>query len=258
MSVHKEDDDPLFDDNEVNLVHITCQPSCIQGTMRPYQIEALSWLVNQYQLGVNSILADEMGDLSSSLSHTGLGKTLETISLLGFLLQYLGVTSSLPSPLTQRSAPDSGSSVDTGQLAERAPSLLSVDPRAAAARDEGGACGAAATRASGQARLGRGGDDVRDGDHREGDAESSVLGVGKRGEVECRFLVMDEAHRVKNENAKLSVVLRQFSFESRLLLTGTPLQVSDAGRVTREKPARAVGSAELPDAGSVRVAGDVR
>ena len=36
---------------------------------------------------------------------------------------------------------------------------------------------------------------------------------------------MDEAHRVKNENAKLSVVLRQFSFESRLLLTGTPLQV---------------------------------
>ena len=37
--------------------------------------------------------------------------------------------------------------------------------------------------------------------------------------------MMDEAHRVKNENAKLSVVLRQFSFESRLLLTGTPLQV---------------------------------
>ena len=82
LSVHKEDDDSLFDDSEANLIHITCQPSCIQGTMRPYQIEALSWLVNQYQLGVNSILADEMG----------LGKTLETISLLGFLRQYLGVT----------------------------------------------------------------------------------------------------------------------------------------------------------------------
>ena len=51
--------------------------------MRPYQIEALSWLVNQYQLGVNSILADEMGGISSALSHAGLGKTLETISLLG-------------------------------------------------------------------------------------------------------------------------------------------------------------------------------
>lgn len=40
-----------------------------------------------------------------------------------------------------------------------------------------------------------------------------------------RYLVMDEAHRVKNENSKLSTVLRQFSFENRLLLTGTPLQV---------------------------------
>lgn len=118
MSVHREDDDALFDDSEANLIHITCQPSCIQGTMRPYQIEALSWLVNQYQLGVNSILADEMGDFSSSLSHAGLGKTLETISLLGFLRQHLGVTSSLPSPLTQRSTPDSGSAVDAGQLAE--------------------------------------------------------------------------------------------------------------------------------------------
>ena len=36
--------------------------------MRPYQIEALSWLVNQYQLGVNSILADEMGGISSALT----------------------------------------------------------------------------------------------------------------------------------------------------------------------------------------------
>ena len=40
-----------------------------------------------------------------------------------------------------------------------------------------------------------------------------------------RYLVMDEAHRVKNENSKLSTILRQFSFENRLLLTGTPLQV---------------------------------
>ena len=69
---------------------------------------------------------------------------------------------------------------------------------------------------------------------------------------------MDEAHRVKNENAKLSVVLRQFSFESRLLLTGTPLQVGGVARLTGEKPARAVGAAQLFDAGSVRLAGDVR
>lgn len=187
LSVHKEDDDALFDDSEANLIHITCQPSCIQGTMRPYQIEALSWLVNQYQLGVNSILADEMGDVSSCLSHAGLGKTLETISLLGFLRQYLGITSFFSIPFTQRSAPDSGAAVDAGQLAERAAALLPVDPRAASSRDEGGARGAAAARAGERARLGRGGDDVRDGDHREGDAESSAVGVGKRRKCEVGF-----------------------------------------------------------------------
>ena len=187
LSVHKEDDDSLLDDSEMNLIHITCQPSCIQGTMRPYQIEALSWLVNQYQLGVNSILADEMGSFSSLLSHAGLGKTLETISLLGFLRQYLGVTWLLSPSLTQRSAPDSGAAVDAGQLAERAAPLLSVDPRAATARDEGRACGAAAARAGARARLGRGGDDVRDGDHREGDAESAAVGVGVRGECDAGF-----------------------------------------------------------------------
>ena len=56
-----------------------------------------------------------------------------------------------------------------------------------------------------------------------------------------RFLVMDEAHRVKNENAKLSVVLRQFSFESRLLLTGTPLQVGVVWESDRRTTPRSCG-----------------
>lgn len=29
--------------------------------MRSYQIDALNWLLHQHQLGLNSILADEMG-----------------------------------------------------------------------------------------------------------------------------------------------------------------------------------------------------
>ena len=46
---------------DIELVHISHQPSCIQGSMREYQIAALNWLFNQHQLGLNSILADEMG-----------------------------------------------------------------------------------------------------------------------------------------------------------------------------------------------------
>lgn len=41
-----------------------------------------------------------------------------------------------------------------------------------------------------------------------------------------KYVVVDEAHRIKNENTILSKELRKFSSENRLLLTGTPLQVS--------------------------------
>lgn len=42
--------------------------------------------------------------------------------------------------------------------------------------------------------------------------------------INFEYLIIDEAHRIKNEKAKFSVVVRQFKAAHRLLLTGTPLQ----------------------------------
>lgn len=39
------------------------------------------------------------------------------------------------------------------------------------------------------------------------------------------YIVMDEAHRIKNENSLLAQIVRIFKSDSRLLITGTPLQV---------------------------------
>jgi len=39
-----------------------------------------------------------------------------------------------------------------------------------------------------------------------------------------RYIIVDEAHRMKNEESKLALTLRSFSSHSRLLITGTPLQ----------------------------------
>ena len=39
-----------------------------------------------------------------------------------------------------------------------------------------------------------------------------------------KYMVIDEAHRIKNEESKLSLIVREIKTANRLLLTGTPLQ----------------------------------
>ena len=54
-------------------------------------------------------------------------------------------------------------------------------------------------------------------------AEKSAL-----NKLVWRYLVIDEAHRIKNEQSVLAQVVRLFSVHFRLLITGTPLQVREA------------------------------
>jgi SWI/SNF-related matrix-associated actin-dependent regulator of chromatin subfamily A member 5 len=43
-------------------VFLTQQPSCIKfGTLKPYQLEGLNWMIHLAEKGLNGILADEMG-----------------------------------------------------------------------------------------------------------------------------------------------------------------------------------------------------
>ncbi|CAN3364163.1 helicase Swr1p [Diutina catenulata] len=62
---------------EVNgsMVRDVALPSLLRGTLRPYQKQGLNWLASLYNNNTNGILADEMG----------LGKTIQTISLLAYL-----------------------------------------------------------------------------------------------------------------------------------------------------------------------------
>jgi SWI/SNF-related matrix-associated actin-dependent regulator of chromatin subfamily A member 5 len=50
--------------------------------MRDYQVAGLNWLISLHENGISGILADEMG----------LGKTLQTISFLGYLRHIMGIT----------------------------------------------------------------------------------------------------------------------------------------------------------------------
>jgi len=73
--------DEKITDEPDTIEFLTKQPSVIQGTMRPYQLAGLNWMIRLRHNGLNGILADEMG----------LGKTLQSISMLGYLEEYSSV-----------------------------------------------------------------------------------------------------------------------------------------------------------------------
>ena len=54
--------------------------------------------------------------------------------------------------------------------------------------------------------------------------EICLIEKGPLQRIDWNYIVIDEAHRIKNENSLLSKIVRIFSSNNRLLLTGTPLQ----------------------------------
>lgn len=51
-----------------------------------------------------------------------------------------------------------------------------------------------------------------------------ILAVQQLSHFSNSYVVIDEAHRIKNEKSALSQEVRQLEIQHKLLLTGTPLQ----------------------------------
>lgn len=171
------------------------------GQLRDYQLEGLKWLVYSWSQSINCILADEMG----------LGKTIQAISLLGYLQYRL----SIPGPFLVV-VPLSTIANWESEFAKWLPNMNTI---------------------------------VYQGDHKS----RAVLrdyefyfpdGVTTKFNalittyefilkdqqfletIKWNFLVVDEAHRLKNVESALHSALNLFTTSSRLLITGTPLQNS--------------------------------
>ncbi|KAG2441560.1 hypothetical protein HXX76_003181 [Chlamydomonas incerta] len=170
----------------------------IKADMRDYQLKGVAWLISLYKNGVNGILADEMG----------LGKTLQTIGFITYLWQHckdksgkymvVGPLSTLSNWVAefQRFAPDIPVLLYHGSMAERE-----------------------------QMR--------REHMQTNGSQQMPVIVtsyeivMGDRRHLErhvWKLVVVDEGHRLKNFDCRLLREMRQLTMESRLLLTGTPLQ----------------------------------
>ncbi|XP_020220338.1 ISWI chromatin-remodeling complex ATPase CHR11 [Cajanus cajan] len=195
VTEEEEDEEYLKEEEDgVANTRLVTQPSCIQGKMRDYQLAGLNWLIRLYENGINGILADEMG----------LGKTLQTISLLGYLHEFRGIKG--PHMVV---APKSTLGNWMNEIRRFCPVLRAIkflgnpDERRHI-RDE---------------LLVAGKFDVCVTSFEMAIKEKTAL-----RRFSWRYIIIDEAHRIKNENSLLSKTMRLYSTNYRLLITGTPLQ----------------------------------
>lgn len=195
----QEEDEELLSESNKGVPKIITRfetsPHYIKGgELRDYQVRGLNWMISLYENGINGILADEMG----------LGKTLQTISLLGYMKHYRSVAS--PHLVI---VPKSTLHNWMAEFNRWCPSIKAVcligdqAQRAAFVRDT----------------LMPGEWDVCITSYEMVLKEKAVF-----KKFNWRYLIIDEAHRIKNEKSKLSEIIREFKSTNRLLLTGTPLQ----------------------------------
>ena len=183
---------------EARTAETTDQPKLVSGgKMRDYQLEGLTWLTCLYSIGLNGILADEMG----------LGKTVQLISFVAFLREQgtngpfliLGPLSTVRNWVNefQRWTPDipvimyHGSPQERGRLRRQEMKGNSKGEKFPIICTSYEIC-------------------MRDKKYLQN--------------YQWKFMVVDEGHRLKNFNCKLVKELKQYMTESRLILTGTPLQ----------------------------------
>ncbi|KAL4284176.1 hypothetical protein GQ457_16G031110 [Hibiscus cannabinus] len=193
----EEEDEEYLKEEEDGLsgsTRLVTQPTCIQGKMRDYQLAGLNWLIRLYENGINGILADEMG----------LGKTLQTISLLGYLHEYRGITG--PHMVV---APKSTLGNWVNEIRRFCPVLRTV--KFLGNPEE--------RRYIREELLVAGKFDVCVTSFEMAIKEKTAL-----RRFSWRYIIIDEAHRIKNENSLLSKTMRLYNTNYRLLITGTPLQ----------------------------------
>lgn len=171
------------------------QPSMlVGGTLKEYQIRGLEWMVSLYNNHLNGILADEMG----------LGKTIQSLSLITYLYEvkkdrgpYLVIV------------PLSTITNWTMEFEKWAPTLNTIVYK-----------GTPNQRRIMQQQIKTGNFDVLMTTYEYIIKDRSLL-----CKHEWAHMIIDEGHRMKNANSKLSYTIQHYyKTRNRLILTGTPLQ----------------------------------
>lgn len=192
----REEDQELLkeDDDSTSITEFTESPGYIHGQLRPYQIQGLNWLISLHENSLSGILADEMG----------LGKTLQTISFLGYLRYFRDVTGP-HIVITPKSTLDNWAREFAKWTPDVKVLVLQGDKEQ---RNE-----LILTQLM-----------TCDFDVVIVSYEIVIREKSYFKKFDWQYVVVDEAHRIKNEESLLSQIIRLFHSQNRLLITGTPLQ----------------------------------
>ena len=192
-----KDDEEIIEEmvHERKLCRLITQPSIVKnGELRCYQIDGVNWLISLYKAGINGILADEMG----------LGKTIQTIAFLAYLREQEGIKG--PHLIV---VPKSTLGNWIKEFEKWCPIIKTVKLIAAKPyRDE-----------ILKNELVPGKFDVCITSY-----EGITLCHPNLRKFTWKFLIIDEAHKIKNDESNLSQLIRKLTTINRLLITGTPLQ----------------------------------
>jgi SWI/SNF-related matrix-associated actin-dependent regulator of chromatin subfamily A member 5 len=164
------------------------------GKMRDYQVAGLNWLISLHENGISGILADEMG----------LGKTLQTISFLGYL-RFIGGITGPYLVVVPKSTLDNWKREFGKWIPEINVLVLQ------GAKEE--------RQQLINERLVDENFDVCITSYEMILREKTHL-----KKFAWEYIIIDEAHRIKNEESSLAQIIRVFNSRNRLLITGTPLQ----------------------------------
>ena len=187
-----DEDDLKLENRQITRLYF--QPSSLTGgELTGYQLDGLNWLISLYERGLNGILADEMG----------LGKTIQSIALMAYLKQFkkkngffLVIVPKSTMPNWSRECKKWIPTLDCLILnpvkEEREETLKLIANRKFEVVITS--------------------------------YEGVNICINKLKKIKWELLIIDEAHRIKNENALLSKNVRLLQSKFRLLVTGTPLQ----------------------------------
>jgi helicase SWR1 len=177
-------------------------PSLLRGTLRSYQHAGLNWLASLYRNGTNGILADEMG----------LGKTIQTISVLAHVAEEYAVWE--PHLVI----------VPTSVILNWATEFQKFLPGFRVLAYYG-------TQEERQLkRRGWANDPHHDNKDKRGynvvvtSYNIAMQDISSLRNVQWHYLILDEAHNIRNYNSQRWKVLIRLRSRARILLTGTPLQ----------------------------------